>query len=355
MSKTDKKDYDEIVKYKKDLDEVFYGMGFLARSFYKFTNKLDELGYNNIPYDVIKAYYDNQTITQVFKPNNEIHEYHPILSFYAFEKVYIDTMYLTQKNSVLAIVNIMDLFSKYAFSKCFVIPARTSNISSEKTMNVFKEFLNTIKNEVVYVNSDRGNEYKGNFHKYLEEKKIIQVYSNVGDHHAQSPIERFNRTLRLMIEKYRVLKNKIDNNAIQKIIDTYNNTIHSKFTHTPNQILNNQLYQTQLSGYYEELKKEYNEEIIKPLEGYVRILLETSSFQKIKPIWSLEIYKIKSFNNGFYELENSKKLYKREELQPVEKDFLMRKNIKIEDDEEPIKKVLRSTDKEGIKTRSQKS
>ena len=41
------------------------------------------------------------------------------------------------------------------------------------------------------------------------------------------------------------------------------------------------------------------------------------AFNKLKPLWSKEIYKIKSFNNGYYTLENINKLFTYSNLQKI--------------------------------------
>ena len=257
--------HDVIERYKEKLDDIFYSDTFQYRSLPKFEERIREEHFT-VPRKVIQDYYNNQNIVQVFKPYTEVKEYHPILSFYPFERIYIDTMYLTLSKSVLAFVNIIDLFSKYAFSKVFVIPMNTSNISSSKSKEAFIEFLDTMPKgfKIGIVNSDRGSEYLGVFHAYLEEKNIIQSFSNVGDHLKQSPIERFNKTLRLMIEKYRILNSNINNNSLKSILNSYNNTGHSKYKHTPNQILASEKYQNQITAYNNQLKILYNSEIPPP-------------------------------------------------------------------------------------------
>jgi len=316
-------------RYKEKLDNIFYSDKFQYRSLPKFVERIHEEHFT-VPHKIIKDYYDNQNIVQVFKPYKEIKEYHPILSYYPFERIYIDTMYLTLSKSVLAFVNIIDLFSKYAFSKYFIIPIGTSNIPSSKSKEAFIEFLDTMPKgfEIGIVNSDRGSEYLGAFHSYLEEKNIIQSYSNVGDHLKQSPIERFNKTLRLMIEKYRVINSNINSDALKSIINAYNNTVHSKYKYTPNQILASEKYQNQITAYNNQLKILYNTDKTPPLFGYVRILLEKKAFQKVKPVWSTEIYKIIDFKYGDYRLEGLDKLYKRNELQPVIKENIMGEKLK---------------------------
>jgi hypothetical protein len=54
--------------------------------------------------------------------------------------------------------------------------------------------------------------------KNLELKDIPHIYANVGDKRKTSPIERFNKTTRFYLEKYRILNGKIDNNALENIL-----------------------------------------------------------------------------------------------------------------------------------------
>ena len=48
-------------------------------------------------------------------------------------------------------------------------------------------------------------------------------------------------------------------------------------------------------------------------------------FNKIKPLWSKEIYKIESKRNGYYKLNNNK-LYRNDELQKVNVNTIMKKS-----------------------------
>jgi hypothetical protein len=330
--------------YKDFLDTIFYGDGLLMKGFPIFlkavrTAELNKYDHNIIPYHYIKTYYENQDVVQVFKPQVKIYNHIPIISLLPFERVYIDTMYLTQKNSVLAFINIVDLFSKYAYSKCFLLGANVSAISSSKSLIVFNEFLQNIKKYNIPIGmlySDRGSEFLGDFMVGLEKEKIIHIYSDAGDKRKMSPIERFNKTLRLYLEKYKVVYGKIDSNVLNKIMNTYNNIPHSKLKYSPIEILNNKKYQDEITSNNYLLQKSIKFE--KPIDGYVRILLTKNAFKKVSPIWSSEIYKIKSFSNGNYILEElPDKYFKRDELLPVDKVNLMGK-IKIKED---VKKIIK--------------
>lgn len=71
-----------------------------------------------------------------------------------------------------------------------------------------------------------------------------------------------------------------------------------------------------------------------PLTGYVRVKLETNIFSKTKPVWTSEIYLIKSFKDGKYTLDGSSGTFKGDELQPVQKEYLLNPKIEFADEEE---------------------
>ena len=62
-----------------------------------------------------------------------------------------------------------------------------------------------------------------------------------------------------------------------------------------------------------------------PNGTYVRTLLTTSPFQKVKPVWPFEIYKIKSYSQSNYQLDEKDRYYKRDHLEVVNPKFLLNK------------------------------
>ena len=338
--------FKEVLKYRKVLDDIFYGDGLLMKGFPQFFKAVRN-EQHDIPFSVLKYYYENQAVVQIFKPPEKLDFHRPIISLLPFGRVYCDTMYLTLKNSVLGFINIIDLFSKYGFSKVYVLKSETSSISSEKAKIAFNEFLNEIKPfniDIGIVYTDRGSEFLGDFMKDLEEKKIVHVYGNAGDKRKTSPIERFNKTMRLMVEKYRVVYGKVNSNIIKKLITSYNKIPHANLKHSPINILNSKSIQDEVTTNNYNIQK--NIVKIPPISGYVRLLI-TKTFKKVSPQWTTEIYKIKNFSNGNYSLEELPNQYfKRDELQSVNKDHLMKKTIRIMDtdeikDDDDIKEIVR--------------
>jgi len=250
------------MEYKKELDDIFYNKNFLMKSLPKFYHKIKSMNLN-IPYKVAKFYYENQAITQIFKPPHHEREikYKPIISYKPFERVYIDTMYLIYPKQTLAIVTIYDLFSKYGDARSIAIKAGAKNISSEKTREAFSEMLETIHGlgyEVNTVYSDNGNEYIKNFDSFLTKKHIVHIFGNVDDKRMTSPIERFNGTLRLSIEKYKATYGRVSRSVLPAIIDAYNNSVHS-VGYTPMDILKSENIQKIVKENYVKKSKQYYE------------------------------------------------------------------------------------------------
>jgi len=54
-------------------------------------------------------------------------------------------MYLRLANSTLAFINCVDLFSKYAFSKMYVIKHKTQAVSSKDAVETLRGFFIDIK------------------------------------------------------------------------------------------------------------------------------------------------------------------------------------------------------------------
>jgi len=329
----------EVLKSKSFLDSIFYSDAFLMKGLPQFIKKVREVN-KEIPYSVIDSYYNSQEVVQAFKPHDKsVAISYPIISLLPFERIYCDTMYLTQPNSVLGFVNIIDLFSKYAFSRCFILKSKTSSISSEKAKATFNEFMDEVKKyniPIGIVYTDRGSEYMGDFQTNLESKSIIQIFANTGDKRKTAPIERFNKTLRLMLEKFKLVYGNINSKVLQTIMLSYNNISHANLKDSPIDILKSKELQDKITSANYQINN--NQISIPSLKGDVRILIQTNAFKKVSPIWSREIYKIKSYSSGNYSLEGlPNKYFKRDELLPVSREQVL-KPEKINREALPVEK-----------------
>ena len=323
----------EVEKDKPELNKVYYGDKNLMSNLHTFEEvlELDEKSHHlkHIPNDEAKFFYNNQAVKQVFTPYEDKHEYIHILAYYPLEKIYMDTLYLRLANSTLAFVNGIDLFSKYAFSKCYTLSKSSSSVGSKRATEVFNIFLDEMKSKypnlpIGRVYTDMGSEFFGEFQNNLMDKNIPQIFADAGNKRQSSPIERFNKTLRLYIEKYRVVYGKIDNNVLSKILTAYNNVSHASLEFSPIQILENSHDQDVVESHYIDVENS-NEYGKIPIGSDVRKLINSdkSPFSnKIKPVWSKEIYKVTGYSKSLYTLDDDTK-YPKDKLQVVDKDNVM--------------------------------
>jgi hypothetical protein len=316
---------------KSQLDKIFYGDDFLSRnldSFYAVVKK----SHPSISKSIVKFYYDNQQVVQIFKPyiSRKNIKHIPIISDNPFDVVYCDTMFITSIN--LTIVNFIDLFSKFGYSQSF----RGQSISSKKTTDVLYNFVKSVIKLGFYPNTikcDEGTEFKGEFRKECKELDIQIKYQDPNDKLKTSPIEAFNRTIRLSIEKS---KSMMDSNnpittqvekALGNIVMAYNNLIHSSTNHSPMDVLTNKEIQDEVAVKNNLKKQDALDLQTKiPIGSYVRIALKNSKapFQKLTPSWSKEVYKVKEYDStrNRYILENVDGYFGVWKLQVIDKDNL---------------------------------
>ena len=151
-----------------------------------------------------------------------------------------------------------------------------------------------------------------------------------------SSIERFNGTLRMSLEKYNYIFKKIDNNELEKVIDSYNNSHHESIDDTPYNILKNEKFDG-VENINKSRIKDYKRKAV--LEGWVRYRINNGSFRKIGANWSDTIHEIKKFLplRNRYELDDGK-TYPEEDLQIINKEHLMNGKVKMD---KVIDKVIR--------------
>ena len=340
IKKEQDKIFSDVKDDKKELDDIYYGSNLMSNysNFRSNLKKDEEIKHEKlIPTEESKMYYDNTAVKQEFKPVIESGIYRHILSFYPLERFFIDTMYLRLHNSTLAFCNIIDIFSKYAYSKLFIIGGKSQAIKSIQSVETLKGFISSLEQygykeeDLGEITIDAGSEFKGDFLHYLNDNKILHFYTNAGDKKATSPIERFNRTLRLYIEKYRVIYGKIDSKVLEKIMTAYNSVNHADLPYNPIEILKDKNKQLECEQYYLHLDKQNHISRLK-IGQSVRVFIDRGAFQKTKPIWSHEVYKIeKILNDSNYLVNNT--YYHLDELQPINESYLLndKKVIKQED------------------------
>jgi hypothetical protein len=175
------------------------------------------------------------------------------------------------------------------------------------------------------------------FENYCDKHDIDVVFSEPNDIQKNSVVERLNRTIASLLQKYRVSTDKYDwNKYLPDIIHNYNNSYHSTIKNTPEKIFN--------EG--EKNKQTIYVSIPKfKIGDKVRLKIFKSIFSKGDQLtYSKEFYFIEKIENGKYLLSNGK-LYSSNKIRKVN-DIV---EYKPENEEEFIKnketKKLKNVDK----------
>ena len=212
----------------------------------------------------------------------------------------------------------VDVLSRYAWVE--PIETKTSECCKKALDQIIKK--SNRKPEMIY--SDHGNEFMGEYKKYLKKMEITQYFSN--SKFKAGIAERFIRTIKEKIYRvltYRKQKKYID--ILQDLTKSYNNSFHRSIGMSPSEV-NRKNQQTVYDYQYSDDESD----IVFKFEigEYVRIVLEKNIFEKgYTQKWSTEVLIIdKKFasNPPTYTVRqidesdiNIKKYYYAEELQRV--------------------------------------
>lgn len=197
------------------------------------------------------------------------------------------SLYTDENDNIRYLLVVIDIFTK----KLFVRTLKTKSMS-EVSSNM-ESILKDIKHQVTNIISDNGSEFKNSqFKKVMTKYKINHyfTYSPMKACHA----ERVIRTIKMRIMKMQTLFGTFRyTDFLQKIVNDYNNTVHSKTKMTPNSIDKNH-EKILLNSVY---KKDNDTNTIKKRKYkkgmFVRISRLKHVFEKGHTTnWSVEIFEI---------------------------------------------------------------
>ena len=246
-------------------------------------------------------------VLQQTKSVKRINKFAPIIAREPYHSVQFDltdmSNYSKLNKGTTFLMCIIDVYTRYAW----VYPLKSK--TADETSKYLREWLKKIKHQVNNINIDDGNEWKGEFLNILNENKIkthitVARQTSVNAPHKQGIVERFIRTLRMLISRYMEYNNtKKYLNVLDDIVKNYNTSPHRSLENkTPEEILKGEKERPpQIKPDDKTQHQPKNEEIGR----YVRYLLQKSQFQKgTVPRWSKSIYQIKTIEGGGYILEN---------------------------------------------------
>ena len=179
------------------------------------------------------------------------------------------------------LLNIVDIYSRYAYSIPLKSKKGTEILKAVKTLKVLPKKM--------WV--DEGHEfYNKEFMTFLKSNNIDMYHTNSGLKSVF--VERFNRTLREIMNQYFIEHNTDEYvNVLQDMIDDYNNKIHSRTKQKPINIYlhNAEPKQKEITGMD---KPKFS------IGDFVRISKVKKTFEKGYTIrWSKEVFEITEVDN----------------------------------------------------------
>lgn len=341
------------------LRDLYYNpkTGLLSKT--KLYQKAKSLGLK-VTNKIVADFLNNQEVSQVTK-QRRIKHYFPLHATESFERIQIDLLDMSSEaiRGFKWIFCCIDVFTKYAF----VYPMKSK--SETQCLTVYKEIIA----EIMKINGfpprqcDSDNEsafLSKNFKKFNDDYGIVQHLSDSGDFRSKGVVERFNRTLRAMINKYKIATHSNDWVVVlPDLIYNYNHTIHRTITKTPESaITNNSAYEiSKLKQANLARNTDYNNKDNYGIGDRVRLKIKKGIFDKEGNMFTKSVHTIESVNaEGRYKVSDRVSLYKPYELLRVDnvEQFIPQNESekKMQEDEKAAeqkeKRITRRMNKEGI-------
>ena len=270
-------------------------------------NKLHQkLKSSGISINDIKKFIAKQEVYQINKKNNQ--KGNSFIPRYPLQEFQIDLIYLDypRVNLHKYALCCIDSFTKQADME--LLKSKDADDVADAMSNILGRMGNP---DIIYC--DEGSEFKNRtFYKLL---KLHGVGILFALNHAPI-VERFNRTIKEMINKYLQSTNsKTVTNIISKMVHNYNNSFHTVIGMNPNEVTDETMHIAQANIIKHSYQKKRE-----PLKigDKVRIELKDTSIKKgYKPKYSKAIHTITEKNRYYYKVNDSDKMYYRANLRPV--------------------------------------
>ncbi|UYV76776.1 hypothetical protein LAZ67_14001996 [Cordylochernes scorpioides] len=206
-------------KKKKSLEEIYYN----PETGYRGINDLvRKTGYSQ---KEVSEFLHKQDVYTLHKPIKKKFETRIVYAPYKDYQWVSDLAFMQKDKGFKYILTIIDAFTKYAWA----IPIR--NKTGDEITNAFREIFKERKPE--RMQTDKGTEFINSVTQNLLKKHNIEWFATQNVSKA-SIVERFNRTLKELMNKYSTHNNNrkwVD--ILPSLVKNYNNTFHTSIKMTP--------------------------------------------------------------------------------------------------------------------------
>jgi hypothetical protein len=274
------------VNVKKELTRLFYDEGnFVSRDKLFQIVKKEELP---ITRQEVGVFLNEQVLHQLTKQVPPPKGMKGIQSNAPFNLIEMDLIEFNKK----FILTVIDVFSRIAFARML----------ADKSKGVVLAGLRKIIAEIKVLNknhspktilSDNGSEFKNDqMAAYLEKKRIKQIFGMPSSPTGQAFIERFNGTIKKLLNKTTMNSGEELNKTILKnVLKVYNNMTHDTTTVTPMEGLKPENQKTIMKS-FKDLQPNTTPKDDLKIGDQVRLSIEKSKLEKSAIKWTHEIFTV---------------------------------------------------------------
>lgn len=339
--KTGTKNYKKENKFNEPEIKKVFDENFGLLSMQKLYKKLKEIQ-PEITQKEIKEFHEKQEINQITKSKVKPKQFNTVTANYPGDTYQIDILvykkYEIHKYKYIIVVQ--DVYSRYMEA----LP-----MTNRENPNIIKKIMSIFEIMGTPYKIQCDNEFNTReFNKLMKELKINVNYSDPDEINKNAIVERSNRTLRSLLEKYR-LYNKNNNwyKYLKIIVEVYNDTEHDTIKHKPIDVWEGKYFNEQeVTRFTPDYK----------VGDIVRKVIKKKIFDKIDELkHTKELYKILEIKKNRYLINDGTDRFHK----PYE---IVKANTVVYKDpgevpaipKPPTKKQYKIPEFEPIKTRSKK-
>lgn len=273
---------------KEALQDVYYSptTGYLS------SGKMYQRMNKEIPFKEVKKFVESQLSNQVLRQPvfNTINAEDPGSNYQLDIMVYDRFTYHNNKY----ILVVIDVYSRYAH--CIAMTNRRMETLIDGVKKCFKVMGKVPKN----INCD-GEFNKKEFNAFMDEEGIRMWYSDTNEINKNAIVERFNRTLAMLIQRWRVGSGSYDwPKVLNQLVENYNTIYHSRIQATPKEVWEGEKKSMQVRIYLRPTFK---------VGDKVRIREKKEVFDKGDVFtYSKDIYLVRKMDKGRVYLNNMSRM-----------------------------------------------
>lgn len=261
----------------------------------------------------VSKFLAKQEASQIQRqPKINPHVFPPIRSSGLFESLQADmldmrSLHPSRNKGYGWILTVVDIWSR----KAFVVPVKHK--SADEVAAAMKKVLIELPDNFRLA-TDKGSEFLNHKVKaLLDAKGVNHTKAEIGDHHSQGIIERFNKTLRDLIRKYLTASGSLNwYSALPALVKNYNQRVHRTMKAAPEDIAHGKMKPAPNKRFdlaIQEVRKfrpgtKVRVQLAKPIIGTKAVQRFSSKVEEVDSVDKFRIYlKGDPKPHKFYELQ----------------------------------------------------